>query len=42
MSAAILQGVPATMLDTDFWLDLPVRARQHSCHLLSVESCDEE
>jgi hypothetical protein len=26
MSAAILQGVPATTLDTDIWLDLPPRA----------------
>ena len=26
MSAAILQGVPATTLDTDIWLDLPTRA----------------
>jgi hypothetical protein len=26
MSAAILQGVPATTLDTDIWLDLPARA----------------
>jgi len=25
MSAAILQGVPATTLDTDLWLDLPER-----------------
>jgi len=25
MSAAILQGVPATTLDTDLWLDLPPR-----------------
>jgi len=25
MSAAILQGVPATTLDTDFWIDLPPR-----------------
>jgi len=25
MSAAILQGVPATTLDTDFWIDLPSR-----------------
>ena len=25
MSAAILQGVPATTLDTDFWIDLPTR-----------------
>jgi hypothetical protein len=25
MSAAILQGVPATTLDTDFWVDLPER-----------------
>lgn len=25
MAAAILQGVPATTLDTDIWLDLPVR-----------------
>lgn len=26
MSAAILQGVPATTLDTDIWVDLPTRA----------------
>ncbi len=26
MSAAILQGVPATTLDTDLWVDLPSRA----------------
>jgi hypothetical protein len=26
MSAAILQGVPATTTDTDFWVDLPERA----------------
>ena len=26
MSAAILQGVPATTLDTDLWLDLPERS----------------
>jgi hypothetical protein len=26
MSAAILQGVPATTLDTDIWVDLPSRA----------------
>jgi len=25
MSAAILQGVPATTLDTDVWIDLPPR-----------------
>jgi hypothetical protein len=25
MSAAILQGVPATTLDTDLWIDLPSR-----------------
>ena len=25
MSAAILQGVPATTLDTDLWIDLPPR-----------------
>jgi hypothetical protein len=25
MSAAILQGVPATTLDTDIWVDLPER-----------------
>lgn len=25
MSGAILQGVPATTLDTDIWLDLPAR-----------------
>ena len=25
MSAAILQGVPATTTDTDFWVDLPER-----------------
>jgi hypothetical protein len=26
MSAAILQGVPATTLDTDIWIELPERA----------------
>ncbi len=26
MSAAILQGVPATTLDTDLWVDLPERS----------------
>ena len=26
MSAAILQGAPATTLDTDIWVDLPERA----------------
>jgi hypothetical protein len=25
MSAAIIQGVPATTLDTDIWVDLPLR-----------------
>ncbi len=25
MSGAILQGVPATTLDTDIWIDLPFR-----------------
>jgi hypothetical protein len=25
MSGAILQGVPATTLDTDIWVDLPSR-----------------
>ncbi len=25
MSAAILQGVPATTIDTDIWVDLPAR-----------------
>jgi len=25
MSAAVLQGVPATTLDTDIWIDLPER-----------------
>ena len=25
MSAAVLQGVPATTLDTDIWIDLPQR-----------------
>lgn len=24
MSAAILQGVPATTLDTELWIDLPL------------------
>jgi hypothetical protein len=26
MSAAVLQGVPATTLDTDIWVDLPSRS----------------
>ena len=26
MSGAILQGVPATTLDTDLWIDLPARS----------------
>jgi hypothetical protein len=26
MSAAVLQGVPATTLDTDLWIDLPPRS----------------
>jgi hypothetical protein len=33
MSAAIIQGVPATTLDTDLWVDLPQR---HYIRLLNL------
>lgn len=33
MSAAILQGVPATTLDTDLWIDLPERQYARVAHL---------
>ena len=33
MSGAILQGVPATTLDTDIWIDLPPR---HYIHILNL------
>ena len=29
MSSAILQGVPATTLDTDLWIDVPERQYMH-------------
>jgi hypothetical protein len=40
MSAAVLQGVPATTLDTDIWVDLPERSylRLHEiCRRLGAE-----
>ena len=33
MSGAILQGVPATTLDTDIWIDLPSRQYIHLLNL---------
>jgi hypothetical protein len=39
MSAAILQGVPATTLDTDIWIDLPSRQYMrvlNLCHRLGA------
>ena len=33
MSAAILQGVPATTLDTDLWIDLPPRQYMRTLNL---------
>src|SRR6201999_3601891 len=33
MSAAILQGVPATTLDTDIWIDLPERQYVKLMHM---------
>lgn len=36
MSAAILQGVPATTIDTDIWVDLPER-QYFRLHALVVE-----
>lgn len=39
MSAAILQGVPVTTLDTDIWVDLPERAYMrviNLCHRLGA------
>jgi hypothetical protein len=33
MSGAILQGVPATTLDTDIWLDLPPRQYKRAINL---------
>jgi hypothetical protein len=35
MSAAILQGVPATTLDTDLWIDLPPRQYRRVINLCS-------
>jgi len=40
MSGAILQGVPATTLDTDIWVDLPPRQYMrvlNSCRRLGAE-----
>lgn len=40
MSAAILQGVPATTLDTDLWIDLPSRQYMRVlkvCHRLGAQ-----
>jgi len=37
MSAAILQGAPATTLDTDIWLDLPERAYNHVLNLCRTQ-----
>jgi hypothetical protein len=40
MSGAILQGVPATTLDTDFWIDLPSRQYMRMlnlCHKLGAQ-----
>jgi len=34
MSAAIIQGVPATTLDTDIWVDLPERQYIHLLNLV--------
>lgn len=42
MSAAILQGVPATTLDTDIWIDLPPRQYMrvlNLCRRLGAELC---
>ncbi len=33
MSGAILQGVPATTLDTDLWVDLPARSYMRMINL---------
>jgi hypothetical protein len=41
MSAAVLQGVPATTLDTDIWIDLPERQYVKVlaiCHRLGAET----
>ncbi len=40
MSGAILQGVPATTLDTDLWIDLPSRQYMrvlNLCHRLGAQ-----
>ena len=40
MSAAILQGVPSTTLDTDLWIDLPSRQYMrvlNLCHRLGAK-----
>lgn len=37
MSAAILQGAPATTLDTDIWLDLPERAYNRVLNLCRTQ-----
>lgn len=34
MSGAILQGVPATTLDTDLWIDLPSRSYMRMINLV--------
>lgn len=33
MSAALLQGVPGSTLDTDLWLDLPERQHAQALHI---------
>lgn len=37
MSAAILQGVPVTTIDVDFWIDLP--AREYMRAINAARSC---
>lgn len=34
MSAAFLQGVPVTTLDTDIWIDLPERLHARALHIV--------
>ena len=37
MSGAILQGVPATTLDTDLWIDLPSRSYMRMINLARAQ-----
>ena len=41
MSGAILQGVPATTLDTDLWIDLPSRSYMRMINLARAQRGDD-